>query len=164
VPYGTKDLPAFNDYNMQGRTYRFSEKPFLYPFGFGLSYSQFSYSNLQTTQENLTCGESLSLSVDVCNEGKFSSCETVQCYLTPPQVSDRPQAALAAFEKITFAPGEKKQIRFCIPDSMFLQYNAEGKATYTPGTYTLSIGSASPLPRTEELGAPKPQKITITLR
>ncbi|MBN2069575.1 MAG: glycoside hydrolase family 3 C-terminal domain-containing protein [Opitutales bacterium] len=164
VPFSTKDLPAFNDYNMQGRTYRFSEKPFLYPFGFGLSYSKFAYSNLQTDQTHLTCGESLSLSVDVCNEGKFSSYETLQCYLTPPPGSDRPQAVLVAFEKIAFAPGEMKQIHFCIPDKMFLQYNADGEAIYTPGRYILSIGSASPLPGAEVLGAPKPQTTIINLQ
>ena len=76
-----EDIPPFENYDMTGRTYRYFDGEVLYPFGYGLSYTQFSYDNLIIEKKEITTGESLMVSVDVTNSGVVNGEEEVQLYI-----------------------------------------------------------------------------------
>src|SRR4026208_587010 len=80
-------LPPFTDYSMEGRTYRYFKGEPLYPFGYGLSYTRFDYSNLRFQSKTVKAGESMKVSVDVTNAGDREGEEVVQLYLTDPVAS-----------------------------------------------------------------------------
>ena len=107
----TDQLPAFEDYAMAGRTYRFFGGEPLYPFGHGHSYTTFSYSNLRTSAQTLT--DSLTVAVDVTNTGERAGDEVVQLYVKhADSMVDRPIKDLRGFDRITLTPGEKRTVRF----------------------------------------------------
>jgi len=106
-----QQLPAFTDYNMKGRTYRYFKGEPLFPFGYGLSYTTFSYRNLQAQPE----GGSIKVTVDVVNTGKRAGDEVVQVYVRNPAGGpDAPIRALAGFRRVAFAAGEKKTVDFTV--------------------------------------------------
>ncbi len=165
VPFRTEDLPPFEQYDMAGRTYRFAEKKPLYPFGFGLSYSQFSYGPLRLARSALDAGESLSFSATLTNTGAREAAEVVQCYLRPPAgVPHAPKATLVAFRKVNVPAGGTVALDFTLPPGAFDQVDADGERVRMPGDYELVVGSASPDPRAQELGAPAPATARIVLR
>lgn len=105
-------LPHFEDYSMKGRTYRYFEGEPLWPFGYGLSYSIFSYSNLTLPPVPLNAGDSLKASVTVTNTGKVAGDEVVQLYLKFPDVSGAPRRALRGFQRIHLEPGATQKVEF----------------------------------------------------
>lgn len=157
VPYSEKDLPAFKDYSMKGRTYRYMDKPVQFPFGFGLGYSSFRLSDLAQSAQTLRKGESLSIRAKLTNQGKLEGMETVQLYLRDEKASVRtPRFALKDFVKIRLLAGESQEVSFTItPEMMELVLN-DGKRVIEPGDFTFWIGGVSPDPRSWELGAAKP--------
>src|SRR5665811_818540 len=98
-----RDSPSFEDYAMKNRTYRYFTGEPLYPFGYGLSYSKFAYSNLKLSTTNLTAGDSLDVDADVQNAGQRAGDEVAELYLTPPQVPGAPLRALRAFTRVRVA-------------------------------------------------------------
>jgi beta-glucosidase len=110
------DLPAFEDYKMAGRTYRFFKGNPLYPFGFGLSYTTFAYSSLRTNKSTLRAGDSISVAVDVKNTGARDGDEVVQLYVQHlgSKVS-RANKDLRGYRRVTLAPGAMKTVRFTLP-------------------------------------------------
>ncbi len=164
VPHRTEDLPAFNDYTMAGRTYRFARTEALYPFGFGLSYTAFKFDDLTLSADQLESGQSLRVSVTVQNIGKYDGRETVQCYLVPPRHQpDTPLSTLIAFDKITLKAGESTQVEFQLGAEALLQYDSNGDQVWVAGQYRIVIGGASPGPRAEKLGAAVPAEADLTL-
>ncbi|HLY17044.1 MAG TPA: glycoside hydrolase family 3 C-terminal domain-containing protein, partial [Bryobacteraceae bacterium] len=108
--YKSEDqLPAFDDYDMKGRTYRFFEGEPLYPFGYGLSYTTFSYANLQAPDSAAT-GQPLTVSVDVTNSGKRAGEEVVQLYVKHPGVVRE----LQGFQRVPLRPGARKTVTFAL--------------------------------------------------
>ena len=95
-----RQLPHFEDYSMKGRTYRYFEGEPLWPFGFGLSYTTFAYSNLAVPDVPLNAGDPLHTSVSVANTGKVSGDEVVELYLQFPDVSGAPRRALRGFQRV----------------------------------------------------------------
>ena len=91
-------LPPFTDYSMDGRTYRYFHGTPLYGFGFGLSYSTFSYSNAHVDRSSVAAGENAAVSVDVQNTGGVAGDEVVEMYVTHPGVAGAPIRALAGFD------------------------------------------------------------------
>jgi beta-glucosidase len=164
VPFKKEDLPEFNDYSMAGRTYRFAEKPFLYPFGFGLSYASFEYSNIAVSSPTIAEGENVEVSVTVTNKSDIDASETAQCYIIPPKGNNAPLSSLVAFQKEVVPAGNSVKLSFSIPAESFLQYNDSGDQIYVSGEYQISVGSSCPTPRSEELGASKPQSTSVTLK
>jgi len=164
VPRCTADLPPFNDYSMRGRTYRFSELEPLYPFGFGLGYGKPEYGELQMDVPTLAAGQDVAVRATITNNGYSAINEAVQCYIQPPRDwPDAPNATLVDFKKISIAPGSSAQIEFRLPAGAFAQFDKEGKRIHYPGRYGVVVGSASPGPRAQELGAPAPAVAHIDL-
>jgi beta-glucosidase len=154
VPYSVDDLPPFEDYAMRGRTYKYMEKEPLLPFGFGLSYSQFEYSDLQLNGTSVKKGESLTVSVTVTNAGDYRADEVVQVYLYDDEASvDVPIYDLKGFQRINLWPGASKTLEFEITPEMMEMINADGEGVIEPGSFTIYVGGALPDERSQELGA-----------
>ncbi|NJK98078.1 MAG: glycoside hydrolase family 3 protein, partial [Bacteroidales bacterium] len=124
-PKSIYQLPAFQDYDMKGRSYKYMEEEPLYPFGFGLSFNQYEYSDLNLNKSQIRKGESVMVTVNVTNKGKIAGDEVVQLYLTDIQTScPAPAFALENFKRIALAPGESKTVTFNItPEMMELILN-----------------------------------------
>jgi beta-glucosidase len=157
IPYSEKDLPDFKDYSMRGRTYRYMEKPVQFPFGFGLGFSPFRFSDLEQSAQTIRKGESLEIRAKITNQGEREGQETIQLYLRDDQASARtPRFALKDFSKIKLQAGESRTISFTITAGMMELVLEDGRKVIEPGEFSYWIGGASPDPRSWELGAPKP--------
>lgn len=116
----------------------------LYPFGYGLSYTEFTYSPVTLSGKEMTAGETLEASVIVENTGAFAGAEVVQLYLTDEYASvARPMKELKGFRKIRLAPGEKQKVTFTIDESMLRFYDRNMKYTSEPGSFIVCIGTNS---------------------
>ena len=107
-------LPEFTNYAMTERTYRYFHGSPLYPFGYGLSYSKFGYSNLELSTERLHAGDPLTVQVEVKNVSGPDGDEVVEVYLTPPQIPGAPLRALRGLERIHLRAGETKPIQITL--------------------------------------------------
>ena len=156
-PKSLHQIPAFDDYGVNGRTYRYMTEEPLYPFGFGLSYSCFEYSDLQLDKTNLALGDSLNVSLTLTNNGASDSAEVAQFYLSDLQASTIvPLHHLVGFERVTLKAGESCKLEFTLTPEMMSFYNDDGKLTLEPGEFRLEVGGCSPGTRGQDLGAPKP--------
>ncbi len=164
VPRRTADLPAFNDYAMRGRTYRYTEAEPLYPFGFGLGYARVSYDRLALSAPRLAADGRVTVAVTVRNHSAVRAHETVQCYLLPPaDLAGAPRASLIEFQKVELAPDATATATFELPAAAFAQVNDRGEREWVRGTFTLHVGAASPGPRALALGAPPPVTAPLVL-
>jgi beta-glucosidase len=139
------DLPAFTDYSMQGRTYRYFKGQPLYPFGFGLSYSTFKYDGLKLSSKSIGSGASVTLTANVTNTSNRAGEEVVQLYISDVAASV-PVAirSLAGIKRVSLKPGEKTTVSFEIkPEQMSLIDN-NGKRIIEPGEFRVSIGGKQP--------------------
>lgn len=140
-------LPAFHDYDIKhGRTYMYFKGEPLYPFGYGLSYTTFSYGNLSVSGNKLASGEALTISAEISNTGSVAGDEIVQFYVHAAAPEVRPIRQLAGFQRISLQPGEKKQVQFTLPfDHQALRYWDEATASFVTGRgdAELQIGSSS---------------------
>ncbi len=139
------DLPDFSDYRMAGRTYRYSKKEPLFPFGYGLSYTSFSYSKL-SAPKSLKAGEELSISVEVKNTGKRDGEEVVEVYLSRPDSASpvNPLRWLAAYQRLFLRAGEKQKITLTIRPQELVTYDAEGNRIIETGKLIVSVGGQQP--------------------
>lgn len=164
VPQHTTDLPAFADYAMRGRTYRFATIEPLYPFGFGLTYAPITYGPITISAPTLTAAGTVSVHTALTNQGKVAVAEVAQCYIEPPaDWPDAPRATLVDFQKVNLVPGETRLVQFTLPAAAFAQVDAAGRRVHAKGRYGLVIGSSSPGPRALALGAPVPAVGSLTL-
>ena len=137
-------LPPFENYDMKGRTYRFFTGEPLYPFGFGLSYSNFSYSDLVVPKESET-GKPVTVSVKVTNSGKMAGDEVIELYLTEEKASVlRPIRQLIGFERVNLRPGESKIIPFTISPRQFSMVNDKTQRIIQPGNFMITAGGKQP--------------------
>jgi beta-glucosidase len=137
-------LPAFDDYAMHDRTYRyFSGKP-LYSFGYGLSYTTFAYRNLKLASSNIAAGDSLRVEADVENTGARAGDEVVELYLTQPKAFETPRRVLAGFTRVHLAPHATTHVSLTVDPRSLGQVDAKGNRIVAPGEYSLSIGGAQP--------------------
>ncbi len=121
------DLPPFDDYSMKNRTYRYFKGEPLYPFGFGLSYTKFTYSNLKLSRTKINKNESVDAEVTVTNSGKVAGDEVIQLYLTHIKGGeDIPLYSLKGFKRITINPGTSEKVRFTISPDMMKLINEQG--------------------------------------
>lgn len=159
LPASTSDLPDFEDYSMKNRTYRYIEKEPLYPFGFGLSYTKFEFSNLLAKKD-----KNINVEVTVENKGKICSQEVVQLYISKKNPSENdPICSLKDFTKITLSPGESKILCFELPETAFETITEEGESQIIPGEYIITISDSSPSELSLKLGATKPISTSIIL-
>ena len=141
----TTDLPAFEDYRMANRTYRyFTGKP-LYPFGHGLSYTRFNYTNLRVTPARGDGGVRFNATVDVTNSGDREGDEVVQLYLQEPAANHpRARESLGGFRRIHLARGETTTVAFAIADTTLRRWNEEAKDYVIPrGDWQVLAGASS---------------------
>ncbi len=139
-----EQLPPFEDYNMEGRTYRYFRGEPLYPFGYGLSYTSFSYSDL-ILPEKLDINKPVKVEVKVRNTGLIEGEEVVQLYVSDEKGSTpRPVRELKGFRRIKLAAGEEKKIVFELNREDFSMINDRGERVIEPGWFTISIGGKQP--------------------
>ncbi len=164
VPMRTEDLPAFGDYGMRGRTYRFAEIEPLYPFGFGLSYAELKYGPLNLSATELAPGGELVARTTLSNSAGRSVTETVQCYVTPPGgLPEGAKAILVDFQRVPVPLNGAAAVEFRLKAASFEQVDASGRRARVPGNYGVVVGSASPGPRAIALGAPAPATAAVRL-
>lgn len=164
-PKSIGDVPAFADYSMQGRSYRYATKEPLYPFGFGLSYGQVTYDALALSTASVTPGVGLSAQVRIHNTSSIPVEEVVQLYLSDLEASVRvPKASLVGFARAKLAPGESKAVGFDVPASALQLVNEQGERVYEPGAFRLTASAAAPGARALELGSPKPVSADFVLQ
>jgi beta-glucosidase len=136
-------LPPFEDYSMAGRTYRYMAQAPLYPFGYGLSYTHFEYSNLQMSAAAIPADGRLCLSFDIKNCGDRKGDEVVQLYARYPDSKvTRPVKELRGFQRISLAPGESKTATFTLYANQLAYYGDRG-FVIEQGTVQVMIGSSS---------------------
>jgi len=160
-----EDLPPYEDYSMEGRTYRYFRGEPLFPFGFGLSYARFRYSGLNLSAPAMRAGEKIQASFAIENCGSVEGIETVQLYLSGPEgFKGAPIASLRGVIQVSLKPGQRKRLSFTIDDSMLACVDDTGATRLETGEFLVHIGSASPGKRSQELGAPEPLSARISLR
>jgi beta-glucosidase len=139
------DLPDYSDYSMQNRTYRYFRGDALFPFGFGLSYTSFSYSNFAIDKGEATLSDSVRVTLTLTNIGKMAGAEVVQLYASKPESDEiRAFQELKAFRKVYLKPGESKEVSLILAISDMASYLESKKAIdVESGTYLFSIGSSS---------------------
>ncbi len=138
------DLPAFNNYAMQGRTYRYFTGTALFPFGYGKSYTTYTYSNLQV-DETAEIKSEITVTVDVENSGTMDGEEVVQLYVSNNTRSAvDPLTALKGWQRVFLKMGEKKSVAFTLRPEAFSLIDVEGRELVSPGSYVISIAGALP--------------------
>jgi len=141
---GVDQLPPFSDYAMKNRTYRyFGGKP-LYPFGYGLSYSKFEYSNLKLSSNDLTAGDSLTADVDVKNTSEWDGDEVVQLYISFPKAPGAPLRALRGFTRVHILAGETQHVQLTLNPRDLSFVNEAGDRGVYAGAYSISVGGGQP--------------------
>ena len=159
----TADLPAFTDYAMYNRTYRYNMKPVLYPFGHGLSYSTFEYSNLAVPDQSAS-NDDVRVSCTIRNTSAIDGDEVVQCYLNrdlppvdsgnlpaPDKMSDEqatllatPRKTLVGFARVPLKAGQSRNVTFTITtQQLSLVVGKDGKREVRPETLQVQIGGSS---------------------
>jgi beta-glucosidase len=137
-------LPPFEEYDMKGRTYRYFTGQPLFPFGYGLSYTTFAYSDLKLP-EKVAAGQPVTVSIKVTNTGKREGDEVVQLYLTDEKASTtRPVRQLEGFERISLKPGESKAVVFKLDPRQLSIINDKDIRVIEPGWFTVAVGGKQP--------------------
>jgi beta-glucosidase len=141
---GVEQLPEFEDYAMKNRTYRYFEGQPLYPFGYGLSYSKFEYSNLKLSSAELDAGSPLAVDVDVKNTSGKAGDEVVELYITFPKIPGTPLRALRGFSRVHVEPGQAQHVKLTLQPRDLSYVNESGDRMVSAGDYTVSAGGGQP--------------------
>ena len=144
-PHSVGDLPDFYNHKpSDNRSYAFSTRQPLYPFGYGLSYTSFKFDNLRVEPKRILTGGTATVSVDVTNTGQREGDEVPQLYLHQ-QIADvtQPVKSLKGFERITLKPGEKKTVEFNVTPEMLSILNIDMHRVVEPGVFDLMVGPSS---------------------
>jgi len=153
-----EDLPPFEDYRMEGRTYRYFRGEPLFPFGHGLSYTTFAYHNLQLSAETIALDEAdagasdadgpmLTVSVEVQNTGQRAGDEVVQLYVSDVEASvPVPIRQLQGFARIHLGPGETKRVTFTLSLRQLSLVDDAGRRVVEPGRFQIAVGGRQSRP------------------
>jgi beta-glucosidase len=139
------DLPAFEDYSMKGRTYRYFSGEPLYPFGYGLSYTSFSYSSLDLSKKSAFASDTVLINVRLKNTGDYDGDEVIQVYSKRPANRNvQPIESLVAFQRVSMKKGEERLISIPLAVNELRQWDYS-KEDYTvkPGMYDILVGASS---------------------
>ncbi len=140
---GVDQLPEFTDYSMARRTYRYFDGEPLFPFGFGLGYSPFAYSDLKL-EATLAAGDPLRVEAQVRNAGTREGDEVVQVYLTFPRLPGAPLRALRGFARVHLKPGEQQAVAFTLNDRDLSHVSLDGTHVVSSGRYGIGVGGGQP--------------------
>ena len=136
-------LPPFDNYNMNGRTYKYLNSEPLFAFGHGLSYTTFKYSNLIVPQQ-ISAIDSFTVSVDVSNVGDSDGEEVIQLYISRPEMTEGPKRSLQGFKRVFIKKGETQTIQFILKPDNIAEYHPEHKMFVPAGSFNLAIGGQQP--------------------
>jgi Beta-glucosidase-related glycosidases len=161
----TEELPDFRDYSLQNRTYRYMKNEALYPFGYGLSFTKFTYRDFHLSKESIKAGEDLVCTVKVKNTGNFSSEEVVQLYLKDMEASVAvPRWQLRGIHKIRLNPGAEKEVQFILTSRDMALIDNEGKCILEPGLFEVYVGGSQPDARSQELTGVQVMRSTFEVK
>ncbi|MCI9464950.1 MAG: glycoside hydrolase family 3 protein [Lachnospiraceae bacterium] len=154
-----EELPAFTDYSMKDRTYRYMKNEALYPFGFGLSYTTFAYSDIEVSSE--TVGDKgITVRAVLTNTGDREGTETVQIYVKADR-EGTPNAQLKGIRKVSLQAGESRKIEVSLPADAFALYDKQGVNKVEAGQYFVFVGGAQPDSRSEKMTGRKVTMIPV---
>ena len=156
----TEELPEFTDYSMKGRTYRYMEQEALYPFGYGLSYTDFTYTDAAVSSDTLG-GDGIEVKAVVTNTGDREGTETVQVYVKADR-EGTPNAQLKGIRKVALQAGESREIAIKLPISAFALYDEQAVNRVGRGRYLVSIGGTQPESRSEKRTGKKVAVLSVT--
>jgi beta-glucosidase len=165
-PRALSDVPAFEDYAMRGRTYRYLAAEPLFPFGFGLSYTRFEYSQLElsTTEADIGADLQLEVSVTVTNAGSRASDEVVQLYVKDLESSVTvPHHELRGVERLHLAAGASQRVGFSLSAKSLSLIDSAGNRLLEPGTFRIFVGGSQPDPRSIALLGQTPLSADLIL-
>ena len=138
-------LPPFENYAMEGRTYRFFKDQPLYPFGHGLSYTTFKYSELTFSSASVPANQPVTVKATVENTGKREGDEVVQLYVSDLEASVRvPIRSLAGVERVHLRPGERRVVTFTLEPRQLAVISNDGKTIEEPGEFKVTVGGKQP--------------------
>ncbi len=167
------ELPEFTDYSMKGRTYRYMEKPALYPFGYGLTYGKVSIGEVKTDIEVIraaaTDASSLEkaefeISVTIRNESDISLDEVIQIYIKDRGSDLAPvNHSLCGFKRVSLEASEEKTVAITLSGKSFLEYNEEGERVLDSGSFTLFAGVSQPDECSVDLCKVRPAEFDVKL-
>ncbi|HVP20433.1 MAG TPA: glycoside hydrolase family 3 C-terminal domain-containing protein [Anaerolineaceae bacterium] len=160
-PQSLDQLPAFDDYSMTGRTYRYMTAEPLYPFGFGLSYTTFAYRDLRVTSPASSGFEAV---VTVENTGAIAADEVIQFYLKALDCKlPAPLSQLIGFQRIHLEPGKSQTVTIMVKPEMLMLFDGNGRQVFQPGKFRLTAGNCSPGARGLALGAAEPVNVEVEI-
>jgi beta-glucosidase len=141
---GVEQLPEFEDYAMRNRTYRYFGGQPLYPFGYGLTYSKFEYSNLKLSSPELEAENPLAVDVDVKNASQRAGDEVVELYVNFPKLPGAPLRALRGFTRVHLEAGELRHVKLALQPRDLSYVNEAGDRMVAAGDYVITTGGGQP--------------------
>ncbi len=154
----TEELPAFEDYSMKGRTYRYFEGEVLYPFGYGLTYGDAKVASADVKIEN----DTLAVTAEVANTSDIAIEEVVQVYVKAESADATPNARLVGFARVAVAAGETKTVTVPVDKDALMVINDNGEKVSGGSKYAVSVGFGQPDKRTKELSGKDCIQVTVT--
>ena len=157
----SEELPEFTDYAMKGRTYRYMEQEALFPFGYGLSYTDFKISNVKLSADVVT-KEGIRVEADISNVGEYDSAQTLQVYVSTG-LKDAPKVQLKGLKKVAVKKNETKHVEITLTDKAFALYNEDGEMVLTKGSCKVYVGSSQPDARSRKLTGNSPVEFEVKI-
>lgn len=152
-PVSSDSLPPFEDYTMQGRTYKYMKGNILYPFGYGLTYSKVTYEQMTVTKPSKKGASSYRIALTLENQGAYPVVEVPQLYLTTPGAGvTTPLQTLIGFQRVALTPGERKVVVFQVAPEQLKMVTEDGTRRWLKGAHTFTVASAAPSPCNDTLG------------
>ncbi|WP_228251760.1 xylan 1,4-beta-xylosidase [Zunongwangia profunda] len=140
----TTQLPDFEDYSMNGRTYRFMKAEPLFPFGHGLSYTNFEIGEAQLDESEIDTSSSVNITISISNEGKTEGVEIIQVYVHKQGLEEGPIKTLKGFKRVNLKPNEMKNVTINLPSNSFEFYDKKARSMKVmPGNYEIFYGNSS---------------------
>lgn len=156
----TEELPDFKDYSMKNRTYRYMKNEALYPFGYGLSYTNFDTEGVELSTDTIEPGLNIDIRATIKNTGVMEGAETLQVYVKA-NMPEAPNYQLKALKKVTLKPGCSEEITMSLTAEDFALYNEDGVKILNACEYEVYVGTNLPDRRSMELTGNKPARFSV---
>jgi beta-glucosidase len=163
-PRSLDQVPDFANYAMEGRTYRYMTEEPLYPFGYGLTYAQFDYSDLKLSSPEINQRCDLEATVTVRNTGRQSGDEVAQLYVAAEDAPFRtPRFDLRGFQRVRLDPGQSQEIKFVLRPRDLSVIDEEGRRMLMPLSFRIWVGGSQPDSRSKQLLGKEPLSTTVKI-